>query len=84
VLEEVLRRYEPRTLAAVAERIRSKIGRGADPRFSDGAFLDAYYVALRGPAGAPDAVRQAAARQVRHRLSRPRPIRREPARARDA
>jgi uncharacterized RDD family membrane protein YckC len=48
VLEEVLRRYEPRTLAAVAERIRAKIGRQPDPRFSDGAFLDAYYVALRG------------------------------------
>jgi uncharacterized RDD family membrane protein YckC len=48
VLEEVLRRYEPRTLAAVAERIRNKIGRAADPQVSDGAFLDAYYVALRG------------------------------------
>jgi uncharacterized RDD family membrane protein YckC len=48
VLEEVLRRYEPRTLAAVAERIRGKIGRPADPQISDGAFLDAYYVALRG------------------------------------
>jgi uncharacterized RDD family membrane protein YckC len=48
VLEDVLRRYEPRTLAAVAQRIRAKIGRDADPRFSDGAFLDAYYVALRG------------------------------------
>ncbi|MDR3513411.1 MAG: RDD family protein [Caulobacteraceae bacterium] len=48
VLEEVLRRYEPRTLKAVAERIRTKIGRPADPQLSDGAFLDAYYVALRG------------------------------------
>jgi uncharacterized RDD family membrane protein YckC len=48
VLEDVLRRYEPRTLAAVAERIRNKIGRPADPSVSDGAFLDAYYVALRG------------------------------------
>jgi uncharacterized RDD family membrane protein YckC len=48
VLEEVLRRYEPRTLAAVAARIRNKIGRAADPQVSDGAFLDAYYVALRG------------------------------------
>jgi uncharacterized RDD family membrane protein YckC len=47
VLEEVLRRYEPRTLAAVAERIRAKIGRAAEPQVSDGAFLDAYYVALR-------------------------------------
>jgi hypothetical protein len=48
VLEEVLRRYEPRTLAAVAERIRAKIGRATDPQISDGAFLDAYYIALRG------------------------------------
>jgi uncharacterized RDD family membrane protein YckC len=48
VLEDVLRRYEPRTLAAVAGRIRNKIGRAADPQVSDGAFLDAYYVALRG------------------------------------
>jgi uncharacterized RDD family membrane protein YckC len=48
VLEEVLRRYEPRTLAAVAERIRRKIGRAPEPAVSDGAFLDAYYVALRG------------------------------------
>ncbi len=48
VLEAVLRRYEPRALAAVAERIRKKIGRAADPLVSDGAFLDAYYVALRG------------------------------------
>jgi hypothetical protein len=47
VLEEVLRRYEPKTVAAVAERIRSKIGRAVDPRVSDGAFLDAYYVGLR-------------------------------------
>jgi uncharacterized RDD family membrane protein YckC len=48
VLEEVLRRYEPKTMTAVAERIRAKIGRPADPTISDGAFLDAYYVALRG------------------------------------
>jgi uncharacterized RDD family membrane protein YckC len=47
VLEEVLRRYEPRTLAAVADRIRAKLGRVKDPQVSDGAFLDAYYVALR-------------------------------------
>lgn len=48
VLEEVLRRYEPKTVAAVAERIRRKIGRAPEPQISDGAFLDAYYVALRG------------------------------------
>ena len=48
VLEDVLRRTEARTIAAVAERIRGKIGwvRGADE--SDYAFLDAYYLALRG------------------------------------
>jgi uncharacterized RDD family membrane protein YckC len=48
VLEDVLRRYEARTIAAVADRIRTKIGRVAEPNISDGAFLDAYYVALRG------------------------------------
>ena len=48
VLEDVLRRYETRTVAAVAARIRTKIGRVSDPTVSDGAFLDAYYVALRG------------------------------------
>jgi uncharacterized RDD family membrane protein YckC len=48
VLEEVLRRFETKTVAAVAERIRRKIGRAPDPGVSDGAFLDAYYVALRG------------------------------------
>ncbi|HLK23706.1 MAG TPA: RDD family protein [Caulobacteraceae bacterium] len=47
VLEDVLRRTEARTIAAVAERIRTKIGwtRGANE--SDYAFLDAYYLALR-------------------------------------
>lgn len=48
VLEDVLRRYETRTVAAVAARIRAKIGRAPEPNVSDGAFLDAYYVALRG------------------------------------
>jgi uncharacterized RDD family membrane protein YckC len=48
VLEDVLRRYSPSIVAAVAERIRAKIGwvRGAGE--GDGAFLDAYYRALRG------------------------------------
>jgi uncharacterized RDD family membrane protein YckC len=48
VLEDVLRRTEALTIAAVAERIRHKIGwvRGANE--SDYAFLDAYYLALRG------------------------------------
>ena len=47
VLEDVLRRNHLPTVAAVAERIRAKIGwtRGQDE--ADWAFLDAYYVALR-------------------------------------
>jgi uncharacterized RDD family membrane protein YckC len=48
VLEGVLRRYEPKTMAAVAQRIRAKIGWTAAAGESDSAFLDAYYVALRG------------------------------------
>ncbi|HZC17135.1 MAG TPA: RDD family protein [Caulobacteraceae bacterium] len=47
VLEEVLRRMEARTIAAVAERIRGKIGWTRGPIESDYAFLDAYYLALR-------------------------------------
>jgi uncharacterized RDD family membrane protein YckC len=48
VLEEVLRRRDPKTMTAVAERIRSKIGwhKGADE--ADASFLSAYYAALRG------------------------------------
>lgn len=46
VLEEVLRRRDPPTLAAVAQRIRGKIGwNGA--AVPDEAFLSAYYAALR-------------------------------------
>jgi len=47
VLEDVLRTRDKRTMAAVAERIRGKIGwyRQADER--DEAFLTAYYAALR-------------------------------------
>ncbi len=47
VLEEVLRRNSLATMTAVADRIRRKIGwtRAADE--SDGAFLEAYYAALR-------------------------------------
>jgi uncharacterized RDD family membrane protein YckC len=48
VLEEVLRRYDPVMLAAVAGRIRTKIGWASDPNEGDGDFLDAYYRALRG------------------------------------
>lgn len=46
VLESVLRRKEPATMKAVAERIRTKIGMRADTT-ADAEFLAAYYVALR-------------------------------------
>jgi uncharacterized RDD family membrane protein YckC len=48
VLEDVLRRYETKTVALVAARIRLKIGWKAAPDESDGDFLAAYYAALRG------------------------------------
>jgi uncharacterized RDD family membrane protein YckC len=48
VLEEVLRRRDRRTVAAVAERIRRKIGWVPQGPEHDGDFLHAYYVALRG------------------------------------
>lgn len=48
VLEDVLRRYETKTIALVAARIRLKIGWSAAPDESDGDFLAAYYAALRG------------------------------------
>ena len=48
VLEDVLRRYDPVMLAAVAGRIRTKIGWTPNPSEGDGDFLDAYYRALRG------------------------------------
>lgn len=48
VLEDVLRRTEPLTIAAVAQRIRTKIGWTRAENESDYAFLDAYYLALRG------------------------------------
>jgi uncharacterized RDD family membrane protein YckC len=48
VLEDVLRRYETKTVALVAARIRLKIGWKASPDESDGDFLAAYYAALRG------------------------------------
>jgi uncharacterized RDD family membrane protein YckC len=48
VLEEVLRRLDRRTIAAVAARIRKKIGWTSGAWESDYAFLDAYYLALRG------------------------------------
>lgn len=48
VLEDVLRRTEALTIAAVAQRIRVKIGWTRGEAESDYAFLDAYYLALRG------------------------------------
>lgn len=48
VLEDVLRRYETKTIALVAARIRQKIGWKAAPDESDGDFLAAYYAGLRG------------------------------------
>jgi uncharacterized RDD family membrane protein YckC len=48
VLEDVLRRTEALTIAAVAQRIRTKIGWTRAESESDYAFLDAYYLALRG------------------------------------
>lgn len=48
VLEDVLRRYETKTIALVAARIRLKIGWSAAPDESDGDFLAAYYAGLRG------------------------------------
>ena len=48
VLEDVLRRGDKRTLAAVADRIRGKIGWRSGPGETDTAFLAAYYAALRG------------------------------------
>ncbi len=47
VLEDVLRRYRPAVVAAVAARIRAKIGWTVGPDEGDGDFLDAYYKALR-------------------------------------
>jgi hypothetical protein len=47
VQEDVLRRRDPKTMAAVAERIRGKIGWRAATGETDGDFLAAYYAALR-------------------------------------
>jgi uncharacterized RDD family membrane protein YckC len=48
VLEEVLRRKDRRTMTAVADRIRTKIGWQTIPEENDESFLSAYYAALRG------------------------------------
>jgi uncharacterized RDD family membrane protein YckC len=47
VLEDVLRRNALAAQRVVAMRIRAKIGWTARPGENDGAFLDAYYAALR-------------------------------------
>jgi uncharacterized RDD family membrane protein YckC len=47
VLEDVLRRKDRKTMAAVAERIRAKIAWRGAPDESDLSFLSAYYAALR-------------------------------------
>lgn len=46
ILESVLRRKEPAVMAAVAQRIRGKIG--FDTPMPDEQFLSAYYTGLRG------------------------------------
>ena len=48
VLENVLRRKDRHTMAAVALRIRTKIQWVSGPDESDQGFLNAYYTALRG------------------------------------
>ena len=47
VLEEVLRLNDRKTMAAVAQRIRGKIGWPASGEETDAAFLAAYYAGLR-------------------------------------
>jgi uncharacterized RDD family membrane protein YckC len=47
VLEDVLRRADRPTMAAVAKRIRAKIGWTEGRDETDRTFLDAYYTALR-------------------------------------
>ena len=46
VLEDVLRRFDRKTIAVVAQRIRTKLDYPLGEE-SDGAFLNAYYAALR-------------------------------------
>jgi hypothetical protein len=47
ILEDLLRRPDPRAVRLVAERIRGKIGFIQPPGENDRAFLAAYYAALR-------------------------------------
>jgi uncharacterized RDD family membrane protein YckC len=48
VLEQVLHAADKRTMTAVAQRIRGKIGWYRTESETDAAFLGAYYAALRG------------------------------------
>lgn len=48
VLEDVLRRNDPKVARSVADRIRGKIGWITGANETDAAFLAAYYAALRG------------------------------------
>ncbi len=48
VLEDVLRKADRKIMAAVADRIRGKIGWTAGEYEMDRSFLQAYYTALRG------------------------------------
>ncbi len=48
VLEEVLRRRDRKTMAAVRERIGARIGLTTSPDLSDADVLAAYYAGLRG------------------------------------
>ncbi|MDP2258856.1 MAG: RDD family protein [Caulobacter sp.] len=48
VLEDVLRKADRKVMAAVAERIRGKIGWTAAAYEMDRSFLQAYYTAVRG------------------------------------
>lgn len=48
VLEDVLRKADRKVMAAVAERIRAKIGWTAGEYEMDRSFLQAYYSAVRG------------------------------------
>lgn len=48
VLEDVLRKADRKVMAAVAERIRAKVGWTAAAYETDRPFLQAYYTAVRG------------------------------------
>ncbi len=70
MLEDVLRRYEIKTIALVAARIRLKIGWQAAPHESDGDFLAAYYAAPARSAGVARCCWASAARTSTTRTKR--------------